>query len=177
MNRKGETLIQSQSDDLTIHVKEVARPEETQTKAGSIGERVMNRLMTSEAWMSRSDLNSDPLVGGSVSAVKKTLQRLEARGVVEVKEEKSTQGLPVKLYRVLLAQGESGQVSHVPQTSSKNKGSERGHKVEKLEESEQCPLSDSSAEEPSEGIGGASPYSRARTDEEINQAIDQSVWD
>ena len=36
-----------------------------------------------DEWVSAPELNSDPLVGGSVSAIRKTLQRLENRGVVE----------------------------------------------------------------------------------------------
>ena len=55
-----------------------------QTRAGSVAERIMNRLQTRGDWMSRQDLNADPVVGGSVSAIQKTLQRLENRGVVEV---------------------------------------------------------------------------------------------
>ncbi len=179
MNRKGETLIQSQLDDLTIHVKEIPRSEETQTKAGSIGERVMNRLMTSETWMSRADLNSDPLVGGSVSAIKKTLQRLEARGVVEVKEEKASQGLPLKLYRVLLAhaQGERQEGGQPPQIPNENKASERGHGAVKEVKSQDCPLSKSSTGAPSDAADDLSLYSHARTEEEINSSLDQSVWD
>ena len=180
MNRKGETLIQSQLDDLTIHVKEIPRSEETQTKAGSISERVMNRLMTSEAWMSRSDLNSDPLVGGSVSAIKKTLQRLEARGVVEVKEEKNPEGgSPIKFFRVLLAhaQGESQTGGQPPQTTSTHKTSTGGHTSSKEEKSKECPPVNFSPGALSTAVDGASPCSHARTEGEINSSIDQSVWD
>jgi len=139
----------------------------------------MNRLMTSETWMSRADLNSDPLVGGSVSAIKKTLQRLEARGVVEVKEEKASQGLPLKLYRVLLAhaQGESQEGGQPPQTPSENRASERGHGTVKEVKSEDCPLSESSTGAPSDAADDVSLYSRARSEEELNSTLDQSVWD
>ena len=53
INRKGEVLIQSQMEDLTIHLKEIKKKEEVQTKAGTVSDRIMNRLMTSESWMSR----------------------------------------------------------------------------------------------------------------------------
>lgn len=108
INRSGETLIQTQNDDLTVSLVEAKKPEEMQTRAGTVAERIMNRLQTSKHPMSRSDLNSDPLVGGSVAAIKKTLQRLENRGVVQVEERPSPNGgSSVKLYSALRAWGES----------------------------------------------------------------------
>lgn len=177
INRKGETLIQSQMDDLTIHIKEIKKKEEVQTKAGSVADRIMNRLQTSEAWMTRADLNGDPLVGGSVAAIRKTLQRLEGRGVVEVKEE-SVPGIPpVKSYRILLAQGESIEVGQPEQKPCKNSDSAMGHLPSEEPIEPECPIADSSTGAPSDEVDDVSHSSRARTDEEINQAIDQSVWD
>ena len=106
INRKGETLVQSQQDDLTVSIQEIKKKEEVQTKAGTVAERIMNRLQTHDGWMSRTELNADPLVGGSVAAIKKTLQRLENRGVVEILEKPTPNG-PQKLYRALRAHGES----------------------------------------------------------------------
>ena len=126
INRKGETLVQSQMDDLTVEIKEIKKKEEVQTKAGTVAERIMNRLQTHQGWMSRTELNSDPLVGGSVAAIKKTLQRLENRGVVETKEEKTEAGgKPTKSYRALRAHGESntgGQPQKSPCNDSVSQG-------------------------------------------------------
>jgi hypothetical protein len=177
MNRKGETLIQSQLDDLTIHLKEIKKKEEVQTKAGTVSDRIMTRLMTSEAWMSRADLNGDGLVGGSVAAIRKTLQRLEGRGVVEVKEVKSPHGAPTKLYRILLAHGESQESGQPPQTPDENKASDGGQTTAAVPTEESCPTSESSTGAPSDGADECPLSSHARTDEETNQAIDQSVWD
>ena len=164
-------------DDLTIHLKEIKKKEEVQTKAGTVSDRIMNRLMTSETWMSRSDLNSDPLVGGSVEAIKKTLQRLEGRGVVEVKEEKSPQGQPTKLYRILLAHGESQESGQPPQTPNENRASEGGQTTVVVPIEESCPPSESSTGAPSDGVDECPLSSHARTDEELNSTLDQSVWD
>ncbi len=178
MNRKGETLIQSQMDDLTVQIKEIKQKEEVQTKAGTVADRIMNRLQTCEAWMTRSDLNSDPLVGGSVAAIRKTLQRLEDRGVVETKEEKNPDGgKPVKFFRVLLAHGESQQVGQQPQTPSENRASAMGQTSEEEPTSESCPIVDFSAGAPSDGVDEGPLSSRARTDEELRSMRDQSFWD
>ena len=101
INRSGEILIQTQNEDLTVSLVEAKRPEEMQTRAGTVAERIMNRLQTSKQPLSRLDLNADPLVGGSVAAIKKTLQRLENRGVVEVTERTSHTNAPEKLYSAI----------------------------------------------------------------------------
>jgi len=92
IGREGERLIQTQHEDLTVSIVEARRPEEAQTRAGTLAERIMNRLQTSKVPLSRKDLNADPVVGGSVAAIKKTLQRLENRGVLEVDERTTGSG-------------------------------------------------------------------------------------
>ena len=113
INRQGESLIQTQNEDLTVSLVEAKKPEEMQTRAGTVAERIMSRLQTCQGWMSRSDMNSDPLINGSVKAIKKTLQRLENRGVLIVMERPSASGSPTKLYKALSsrAQGGSQEVS------------------------------------------------------------------
>ena len=126
--------------------------------------------------MSRSDLNSDPLVGGSVAAIQKTLQRLENRGVLEVtKQPNEFGGQAVKLYRSLRVRtcGESQTSGQVQQNPVENKISG----VDTMPESEQCPLAKSSPGAPSERVQTLSTNPRVRTEEEINASIDQSTWD
>jgi hypothetical protein len=178
INRKGETLVQSQLDDLTVSIQEVKKKEEVQTKAGTVAERIMNRLQTHDGWMSRTELNSDPLVGGSVSAIKKTLQRLENRGVVEVSEKPSKQGKPTKLYRALRAHahGESnkgGQPLESPLPNSISRGDTSN--VTSASSTE-CPPSDLSTGAVSEPADNCPPCSRARTQEELNGTLDQDQW-
>ena len=120
-------MYKRQNEDLTVSIVESKRPEEMQTRAGTVAERIMNRLQTSKYPMTRTDLNADPLVGGSIAAIKKTLQRLENRGVLEVTERPSPKG-PVKLYSALRAWGESvkgGQASQTPCNDSKTRGDTR----------------------------------------------------
>jgi hypothetical protein len=114
INRSGETLIQTQNENLTVSIVEAKRPEEMQTRAGTLAEKIMLRLQTVQRPMSRTEINADPLIGGNVDAVRKTLQRLVNRGVVEVVETRqgSKGGSPAAYYRALRAQGESVRESH-----------------------------------------------------------------
>ena len=169
LNRSGETLIQTQNEDLTVSLVEAKKSEELQTRAGSVADRIMNRLQVRDEWMSREEMNSDALIGGSVSAIKKTLQRLENRGVVEVKTVERK-----KLYRALksVSRGESvkgGQVPLNPVGDSSLKGDTSSPKTK-------CPPSNLSAGASSEGGETMSPSPRARTDEEVNSALDQNQW-
>ena len=176
INRSGETLVQTQEEDLTVSLVEIAKKEETQTRAGSVGERIMNRRQTKDEWVSRQELNADPLVGGSVAAIKKTLQRLENRGVVEVMQKPSPKGSPIKLYRAIRVRprGESvegGRGSQIPVDTSKTEG-------DTSTPSESCPPSVLSPGALSEGKGTESLYVReARTLDETNGTIDQTQWD
>ena len=180
-NRSGETLIQTQEEDLTVSLVEAKKNEEMQTRAGSIGERIMHRLQTKDEWVSRMDLNSDPLVGGKTDAIKKTLQRLENRGVVEVKEEHNPAGgSPTKFYRALRvrAQGESiegGQQGQNPVGNSRRWGDTKPS-------AEKCPPSVLSTGAASQKNSNPSPHIRARgederTQDEVNATINQRDWD
>ena len=175
INRSGETLIQTQEEDLTVSLVEVAKKEEMQTRAGSVGERIMNRLQTKDEWVSRQELNSDPLVGGSVAAIKKTLQRLENRGVIEVMEKPSPQGKPIKLFRAIRVRPCGGCVKRGQDPL--NPVEDYEEKGDTLIDSEQCPLSKSSPGAPSEGKGTDTPYIGKRSLDEINAAIDTTQWD
>jgi len=137
INRSGETLIQTQNDDLTVSLVEAKKPKEVQTRAGTVAERIMNRLQTSKQPLSRHDLNADPLVGGSVAAIQKTLQRLENRGVVEVTERSSQKGgKPEKFYSALRAWGESVR----RRTSDETPCNDRDEQLDTLAGTETCPV-------------------------------------
>ena len=157
------------NDDLTVSLVESKRAEEMQTRAGSVAERIMNRLQTKNEWVTRQELNADPLVGGSVSAIQKTLQRLENRGVLEVEMKEGR-----KIYRALRStRGESvwgGQVQSNPDDDSKVG-------VDNSSESEGCPPPDLSPGAASEDARTMSTSPRVRTEEETDGVIDQSQWD
>ena len=159
----------------------------------------MNRLQTKDECVSRQELNSDPLVGGSVAAIQETLQRLENRGVIEVMEKPSPQGRPTKLYRAIRVRTCGGCVltgqdplnpvvdkeekldtnfelegCPVSESSSTDDSKE---KVDTYPDLKQCPVSKPSPGAPSEGNSTNTPYIGKRTDEEVNSALDQGVWD
>jgi len=170
LNRSGESLLQTQNDDLTVSLVEAKKSEELQTRAGSVADRIMNRLQTHQGWLSRHELNADPLVGGSVAAIKKTLQRLENRGVVEVETKEGK-----KLYRALRSSTrgeiiEGGQVPSIPVHDSNSGGDTCSSETE-------CPPHGLSAGAPSEASGTVSPSPRARTQEELDGTLDQNQWD
>jgi len=203
INRKGETLIQSQMDDLTVQIKEVRRKEEVQTKAGSVADKIMVRLQTSGKPMSRSDLNADVVVEGSAAAIRKSLQRLENRGVVEVTERSSgSGGKPEKYYSALRAWGESktmGQHTQTPcndrneewDTRSEGTGTSQavpfspgrnGTLSKKAKPAKECPIAESSAGAGSDPVGTQDLYPHAREQrsaDEIAKLNDEAwnVWD
>ncbi len=100
IGRAGERLIQNQLEDLTVTLTEWQKPDEIQTKAGSLSEKILNRLLVSGAPMSRLELGADPLVGGSTSALRKTIQRMLNRGVINIhhEEQGSNGGKPQQFY-------------------------------------------------------------------------------
>lgn len=176
LNRSGESLLQTQNDDLTVSLVEAKKSEEMQTRAGSVAERIMNRLQTKAEWVSRQELNADPLVGGSVSAIQKTLQRLENRGVVEIMEKPNPAGgKSIKLYRALRSttRGESKTTGQVHNNPVEDKDSQ----VDTLLPAKQCPVAESSAGAPSADDQTLSNSPRARSVDETNGTIDQTQWD
>lgn len=194
INRSGETLIQTQNEDLTVSIVESKRPEEMQTRAGTVAERIMNRLQTSKYPMTRTDLNADPLVGGSIAAIKKTLQRLENRGVLEVTERPSPKG-PVKLYSALRAWGESvkgGQTSQTPCNDSKTRGDTSAGtstcpptqqpavktRGDNSKAESKCPPTESSAGAGSDPGETLSLYPRAREERSVDELakLNDEAW-
>ena len=203
LNRSGESLVQTQNEDLTVSLVEARKLEELQTRAGTIAERIMNRLQTHQGWMSRKDLNADPLVGGNVSAIRKALQRLGNRGVLETRPlQQQKKGSPELEYRALLVRGGFRETSHLPETPCNNSLSKwdsptKGEKCPTKEskpgtskwdtspKKEECPTKESSAGAGSDPSGTLSHSPRAReegkdrTPEEVQEALDQAqrMWE
>ena len=203
LNRSGETLIQTQNADLTVSLAEISKPEELQTRAGSVAERIMTRMQTHQGWMTRAELNSDALVGGSVSAVKKTLQRLVNRGLLETEAlQKKQRGKPELKYRAISTstRGESQMLSHVgekPCNDSVSKGDTPDNqegcpnkepspgmsKEDTLSAQAECPIKERSADAGSDLSGTLSHSPRARDQErtpsEISDCLKKAndFWD
>ena len=201
LNRSGESLVQTQNEDLTVSLAEVPKSEELQTRAGSVAERIMNRLQTHQGWMTRKDLNSDPLVGGNVSAIRKALQRLVNRGKLETRALQQNKSGKAELeYRALFVRGGTKEVSQLDETPCNDSLS----KWDSPKNEDGCPISDPTPgapkrdtfskkdecpiKEPSAGAGSDvietlshSPHARGqeRTPSEVSDSLKQArdLWD
>jgi hypothetical protein len=106
--RGGSKLLLKMLDDLTFELKDYVEMVVESGSPASVVDRVLQRLrVASKAGegRTRTELNSDPLCGGSVGGIKKALQRLECRGLITSKEEGSSikPGNFVKRYFALLS--------------------------------------------------------------------------
>jgi hypothetical protein len=104
---EGKQLILRQKEDLTFSLQDLPEADGVDSAApASIIDRVLQRLRTKGVPMTKSELNADPLLGGSVSAISKSLQRLIDRGLVVSEGERSS-----KRYSAVLARVGGGGVS------------------------------------------------------------------
>jgi len=99
--RSGTSLAMRMESDLTFSISD-ATPEidETKTTPDAIIDRVLMKIRTIyPRTITRSELNVDSLVGGNVEGIRKSLQRLEKRGLISAvtapgaKREKSYQAV------------------------------------------------------------------------------------
>ena len=103
--RSGTSLIMKMEDDLSFTISDYTPEIDDEDKTpASIHSKVLQRLrIVYPNTRTRADINADPLVGGQVGAIKKSLQRLEKRGLIT-----STTDKGVKSYKAVLARGEDG---------------------------------------------------------------------
>lgn len=89
--RGGSGLLLRLEDDLTFTLSDyTAEDDASEAGPSGITDRVLARLrVVYPETRTRADLNADPLVGGSVAAIRKALQRLEKRGLVKALERTS----------------------------------------------------------------------------------------
>lgn len=96
---EGKQLVLRQKEDLTFSLQDLPAADAVDSASpASIIDRVLQRLRTKGVPMTKAELNADPLLGGSVSAISKSLQRLVDRGLVSVEGERSS-----KRYSAVLA--------------------------------------------------------------------------
>ena len=140
--RSGTSLAMRMEADLTFSISD-ATPEVDQTKTtpDAIIDRVLMKIRTIyPRLISRSALNTDPLVGGNVASIRKALQRLEKRGLISsvtAPGEKRE-----KLYQAILslARGEGTNVSHVEKIPSAGTDVTWDKGVGQPQNSEGCPI-------------------------------------
>jgi len=84
--RGGTSLLMRQDVDLCFTLEDwTPQIDPSETTPSGITDRVLQRLrVVYPAGKTREELNSDPICGGSVAGIKKSLQRLEKRGLIEV---------------------------------------------------------------------------------------------
>ena len=87
--RSGTALIMRQESDLTFSIADfTAEIDSTNTAPSGISERVLSRVRAIyPRSISRTELNADPIVGGNVAAIRKSLQRWVSRGLITTQEE------------------------------------------------------------------------------------------
>ena len=116
--RGGSALVLTLNDDLTFSLGDYIAPSgEGDRQPASVADRVLIRLRAVyPAWRTRVELTTDQLLEGSPTGVRKALQRLVKRGLVEQRESPRApeqRGSTPMEYRAVLAQGVYGDdVSH-----------------------------------------------------------------
>lgn len=105
--RGGTQLLLRQERDLDFSLSDwTPEVDPSETSPSGVTDRVLQRLRTVHpSTRTRAELNGDPVCGGSVAAIRKSLQRLVKRGLVEVagQERVSGGGRPEHHYRAVLS--------------------------------------------------------------------------
>ena len=121
--RGGTSLLLRQEADLSFTLADwTPEVDPNETSPSGITDRVLQRLrVVYPASKTREELNADALCGGSVAAIRKSLQRLQKRGLIHVLETKGTEkgGRPANVYQsvVALSRGEGGKGGPIDQTT------------------------------------------------------------
>jgi hypothetical protein len=90
--RGGSRLLLKMLEDLTFELKDFVEVNADSATPASIIDRVLQRLRSAAKGgegRTQTELNADPLCGGSVTGIKKALQRLRAQGLVTARQEPS----------------------------------------------------------------------------------------
>jgi hypothetical protein len=130
--RGGSKLLLTMEDDLTFSLRDYIEVGVETASPASVVDRVLQRLrVASPDGRLRSELNADPLCGSKVAAIKKALQRLEARGLIfaELEPAPTKPGSFAKRYFALLSRDMCG--NKCPSTDKPSVGleNEGGHGV------------------------------------------------
>ena len=129
-------------DDLSFTISDYTpEVDRTNTSPASVSDRVLQKLrVVYPESRSTNNLVDDPLLEGKPAAIRKSLQRLLKRGLIEASNEQETSpaGKTLQTYKAILARGE-GQTS-VPSRplSSNGTGSDLGQSSGTRQE---CPIS------------------------------------
>ena len=102
--RDGSKLLMKLENDLTFSLVDYVEVDGDSSSPASVVDRVLQRVRSAyPRLVTRADLAADPLCGGSVAGIRKAVQRLVSRGLVEVVEERPSKGggSPTAFYRAV----------------------------------------------------------------------------
>jgi len=207
--RGGTTLLMRQEQDLSFSLSDWT-PEidaATESRPSTITDRVLQRLRVSYPnSKTREELNADPLCGGSVAAIRKSLQRLEKRGLVvstDAPQQLGAKGRAAKLYTAVLSlsRGESDIGGPIGANPSRGADCEMGQPDENLEsvpfnlagasvkgtlslKKRPSPITDPLQQKESAQVDTSTEYPHARVREEqhrtaaeLERLVEQAEWD
>jgi hypothetical protein len=124
--RDGSKLLMKLESDLTFSLADYVEVDTDSASPASIVDRVLQRLRAAyPRALSRSDLAADPLCGGSVTAIRKALQRLVSRGLIEAVGSAAGVGGQAKLFQAVSASRDMC-VNSCPTLEKPSQGLERG---------------------------------------------------
>ena len=121
-SRMGSCLLLKQLSDLSFELKDY-KPKVENSSPASIIDRILEKLRTVYPdTRSRIDLNADPLIGGNVTAIRKSLERLVDRGLIQIWEQKPSVngGRPTNYYKAILVRGDKKSVALNGKPSNNN---------------------------------------------------------
>ena len=189
--RDGSKLLLKLESDLTFSLADYVEMDLESAGPASIVDRVLQRLRAAHPRaITRSELAADPLCGGSVTAIRKALQRLVSRGLVEIPAQQGAKN--ANLYQAVLSRDTSISSSPTYLKTSGGQGSYVGQPIDvshvnpAAPEGEQptwdtpapCPTSDSLRTKGSSQVGQVLhvPPREERTGTELEQ-LKQSAAD
>ena len=200
--RSGTSLVMRMEDDLSFSISDFTPEVDTANNApSSITDRVLQRLrVIHPRTATRSDLNADPVVGGNVAGIRKSLHRLEKRGLIEVVGSVPTgDGRNTSdLYKAVLACGALGEsvppcknpvagtdlrwdtsakneeVSHLSEAQDETGANEPGQAGTPSKKAGECPTLEASGDARSAKMGQPEQYPRARGEERTQDELNKS---
>jgi hypothetical protein len=132
--RGGTSLLLRQESDLSFTLADwTPEVDPTETAPSGVTDRVLQRLrVVYPEGKTREDLNADALCGGSVAGIRKSLQRLEKRGLIRVvgtRKEAGKSGRASNVYQavVALSRGEGEKECLLDQNPCADNDLQMGH--------------------------------------------------
>ena len=151
--RDGSKLLMKLESDLTFSLVDYVEVDGDSSSPASVVDRVLQRVRSAyPRLVTRADLAADPLCGGSVAGIRKAVQRLVSRGLVEAVEERPSKGggSPTAFYRAVSSREKPINMCPTGEESSQGLESTVGHPSDV---SHCCPTAEEPVAESSQSSG------------------------